>query len=199
MNICIFGGSATWGQEDNQNGGWVNLLRNHLAKSHVYTYNLGISGDTTNEMVFRAAAEAKARKPNLIIFSIGLNDSALMSPNQTPRVPNEKFLANIATLLKITQDLSAPAVFIGPTSVIESKTTPIPWNTVMSYTNSSAKEFDKALKVFCASQNVVSISLVNLLSENDIAPDGLHPNTSGHLKIFQTVKPIVEKLISQDQ
>lgn len=195
MNICIFGGSATWGEDDNINGGWVTLLRNHLAPKHVYTYNLGISGDTTSEMVSRAESEAKMRKPSLIIFSIGLNDSALIAPKQTPRVPLEIFHTNLDKLLNVGQKLDKQVVFIGPTPVIESKTTPIPWDKEKYYTNASAQQFNESLKTFCKSHQATFIDINTILQVSEIANDGLHPNTLGHQKIFETVKPVVETLL----
>ncbi len=195
MNICVFGGSATWGEDDSVNGGWVTLLRNQLAPQRIYTYNLGISGDTTNEMVSRAKSEAKMRKPDVIIFSIGLNDSALIDPEQRPRVSPQKFQDNLTKLLSIGQEFTKHIIFIGPTSVIESKTTPIPWDKEKYYTNASAKQFNESLKTFCTSHQATFISINSLLLSGDIAEDGLHPNTDGHKKIFDTVKSVVQTLL----
>jgi len=195
MIICVFGGSATWGEDDSLNGGWVTLLRNHLSSKHVYTYNLGISGDTTREMVDRAESEAKTRKPDLIIYSIGLNDSALIAPEQKPRVSLVQFQDNLTQLLNIGQKLAKQVLFIGPTSVIESKTTPIPWDKEKYYTNASAEQFNLSLVSFCKSRQVKLISLTNLLQTGAIADDGLHPNTVGHQQIFNAVRPVVEKML----
>ncbi len=198
MNICLFDGSATWGEDDRVNGGWVTLLRNHLAPKHIYTYNLGISGDTTLEMVSRAEAETKMRKPDIIIFSIGLNDSALIAPKHTPRVSLHQFHNNLTSLLSIGQKFTQKVVFIGPTSVIEDKTTPIPWDKEKFYTNASALQFSESLKVFCKSHQLMFISITNVLTPSDIASDGLHPNTAGHQRIFEMVKPVIEKMLSSN-
>lgn len=196
MKICVFGGSTTWGQDDTTHGGWVTLLQLDLAKNNHYLYNLGISGDTTNEMVSRTTSEIKCRKPKLVIFSIGLNDSALIAPELKPRVSKIEFENNISLLLQKAQQLNTQIIFIGPTTVTESKTTPIPWDTTKHYTNSSAINFDRYLEVFCTNNNVDFISLISILKEADISNDGLHPNTSGHHKIYETVKPYIKKVIS---
>lgn len=198
MKICVFGGSATWGEDDSVSGGWVTLLRNHLATKHIYTYNLGISGDTTSEMVSRAEDEAKMRKPDVIIFSIGLNDSALIAPQHTPRVSIDQFHKNLTSLLTIGQIFTQRVIFVGPTSVIEAKTTPITWDKEKFYTNASAQLFNESLKMFCASHQLTFISIANILTPSDIASDGLHPSTEGHQKIYEVVRPVVEKMLSSN-
>jgi lysophospholipase L1-like esterase len=51
--ICVFGDSITWGAYDPERGGWVNRLRNDLEKKEIESYNLGISGDTTADLLKR--------------------------------------------------------------------------------------------------------------------------------------------------
>jgi lysophospholipase L1-like esterase len=137
----------------------------------------------------------QSRKPNLVIFSIGLNDSALITPRMEPRVSIDKFNQNIATLYKKARELDARVVFIGPTTVVENKTTPIPWDTTKHYTVASALAFDNLLKKFCDRNKINFISLTSTLGTDDIAGDGLHPNTSGHEKIYIKIKPHLEKII----
>jgi len=195
MRICVFGGSTTWGEGDLEHAGWVTLLQLDLAKNGHILYNLGISGDTTNEMVERSLSEMKYRKPNLVIYSIGLNDSALIEPELKPRVSPEKFSQNLDSLLKHARNMNAKAIFVGPTTPFENKITPITWDTTKHYTISSAIDFYNYLSNFCKENKGSFISLSNILLENDISNDGLHPNTSGHRKIYETVKPYVEKAV----
>jgi len=75
QTICIFGASSTWGAWDYEKAGWANRLRLFLDSENkdVFTYNLGVSGDTTNKLLKRFNVEAEARQPKIIIFSIGDN------------------------------------------------------------------------------------------------------------------------------
>ena len=76
--ICVFGASITWGAFDDKKGGWVNRLKliNFAQGNCIDIHNLGISGNTTNELLERIDTELFARNPDLIIFSIGANDSS---------------------------------------------------------------------------------------------------------------------------
>ena len=82
-NILVFGASITWGAWDRE-GGWVQRLRNFVDEKNISNpdydrmiYNLGISGDTTENLLSRLENEVKTRlseEETIIIFSIGTND-----------------------------------------------------------------------------------------------------------------------------
>ena len=82
MQIFCFGASITHGYADTQ-GGWPARLREFLWQKDpdgYNFYNLGIPVDeTSREVTARLDNELKVRqgssKPNLVIFSIGTNDS----------------------------------------------------------------------------------------------------------------------------
>ena len=78
-------------------------------------------------------------------------------------------------------------IFIGITSINESKTTPIPWNTDAFYENKDVKKYDQAIKDFCKKNNLPFIEMYGLLDKDDL-DDGLHPNSAGHEKMFKRVK-----------
>jgi lysophospholipase L1-like esterase len=88
--ILVFGDSNTWGAWDREKGGWVNRLRLFLDREgdDVFLYNLGISDNTTQDVLGRFEFETKQRMkedPDLvIIFDIGSNDSQFLTPR--PRV-----------------------------------------------------------------------------------------------------------------
>ena len=95
QNICVFGDSVTWGAWDNK-GGWVSRLRAFIESGNrdYFVYNLGVSGDTTKELLGRFDIEAKARSPNIIIFQIGDNDSIFVKSG-------DKNLVELEVLRKI--------------------------------------------------------------------------------------------------
>lgn len=189
MNILIFGDSITWGAYDPEQGGWATRLRNYFEEkdNDVNVYNLGISGDTTADLLNRVEVEAKSREPNLIIFAIGINDAQFIHSTNGLRVSPDEFQQNLAKLLSIGKKFIDKVVFLGLTRVDEPKTTPIPWNTDKSYTNENIERFDNVIKKFCEDNKLKFIPMENVVSNDDLI-DGLHPNTKGHIKIFERMK-----------
>jgi len=92
-DICIFGASITWGAWDSEKAGWANRLRLFLEANHenAFVYNLGIPGDTTEDVLARLKSEAETREADVIIFSIGTNDSLYNQSKDKPRTTIEKF------------------------------------------------------------------------------------------------------------
>ncbi len=77
--ICIFGDSIIWGAGLPCRVAWVNLLRNYVEIKYggvVELYDLGIDRDTTEDLLKRFDAENRARRPQVIIFAVGTNDSS---------------------------------------------------------------------------------------------------------------------------
>ena len=193
MNICIFGDSITWGAYDPKNGGWVNQLRNYFEAQDkdIDIYNLGISGDSTIDLPCRIEIEAKSREANMIVFAIGVNDAQFIHSTNSNRISDNDFRNNLEKLYRIAKKLTPKIIFIGLTSVDESKTKPIPWNTEKTYTNENIKRLDQIIKTFCSKNNLKFISMNDLLNNDDLV-DGLHPNTQGHIKMLERIKPEIE-------
>jgi len=193
MNICIFGDSITWGAYDPQNGGWVNRLKNYFEEQGEDNdvYNLGVSGDSTTDLFERIEIETKSREANLIIFAIGVNDAQFIHSTNSNRISDGDFESNIKKLFEIAKEFTSKIIFIGLTPVDETKTKPIPWNTDKTYTNERIKKFDQIIENFCLKNNLKFIPINDLLNNDDLI-DGLHPNTQGHIKIFDRVKPEIE-------
>lgn len=195
MNICIFGDSITWGGYDPQNGGWTNILRNYLEENYdeITAYNLGVCADDSSGLLKRLAVESAPRTPDLIILAIGAND-VKHQPEQL--VPFEKFKANIEALLSQASQIAKNVITIGITPVDEALTTPRNKPPYNYRENKDIDECNNILQQASTRYNFTFIPCPSNFSSADLA-DGLHPNTSGHLKIFETIKPIVENIISQ--
>lgn len=188
MNICIFGDSITWGANDYEKGGWAERLKSYCMEKYeeIDVYNLGVSGDNTNDVVRRFEKEAIEREPNLIIFAIGINDSQYVKERDNYRVGEDQFQKNLSYLLDEAKKLTSNIVFLGLTDVDESKTMPIPWGLEEYYDNVSIDSYDKIIRSFCNGYGVPYISMEGVLNDNDLE-DGLHPNSQGHEKMFQKV------------
>jgi len=188
--ICVFGASITWGAFDDEKGGWVERLKTYFWKSDNDFYNLGISGDKSTDLLKRFKAECKAREPNVILISIGINDSQYINDRNNPRTPIGEFKDNIQKLIEIGQAFTGKIIFVGLNPVDESKTMPIPWSPEKYYTNENIQEYNNVVKSICEENNLSFIEIFDNWMKSDyknLLEDGLHPNSKGHKKIFETV------------
>ncbi len=182
--ICVFGDSIVAGSCDADSGGWVNRLTRNIDNS---VYNLGVSGDTSDDVIKRFEIEVQARKPKIIIIAIGINDSSFRKMVDGYYVKAEKYLENLRRILDISKKYSDKIIFNEITKVDEKKTNPIPWNKEAYYKNEDIKKYNIIIKELCSSNNLLFIELYDLLENIDL-DDGLHPNAQGHEKIYNRVK-----------
>jgi lysophospholipase L1-like esterase len=200
-NILVFGASTTFGSSDPEGRGWVGRLGAYVEKRTSYdeiVYNLGVSGDTTADLMKRLEAEAvartRSRKPTIII-SIGTNDAQYLNEPGNMRTPPEAFKNNLQALLDTAKKITGDVVFVGYLPVDEAKTTPIPWSPDKNYTNENVKRYNGMARDVCERNGIRFIELFDVLMGLDykrLLDDGLHPNAEGHQKIFEIVK---ERLI----
>lgn len=201
MDILIFGDSGAYGAWDIK-GGWVQRLREVLDKENVkdlenftLTYNLSISGDTTEDILKRFDTETKAylrgRKARMIIFSVGVNDSRLI--NGKPAVISEQFRKNISDLINEAKKHTARIVFIG-LEVIYPKF--VRWSKTETYNIEDVKEYNNVIKEVCKENKVYFIEIFDKIIKmnyKDLLQDELHYNSEGHKKLFKIIKDFLMK------
>ena len=192
--ICVFGASITWGAFDSEKGGWVNRLKliKFTQGNCINIHNLGISGDTTNNVLARINTELLTRNPNIIIFSIGANDSLYLKNENKNYIDLKKFKKNLNELYKKSKKFTKKIIFTGLTKVDELKVSPIPWSPTKYYDNENIKKYDLVIKNFCKKNNLPFIEMFDLLKNEDLE-DGLHPNSEGHKKMFIRVRDFLIK------
>ena len=194
--ICIFGDSIVWGAVDSL-GGWASRLRSHFEKdSDIEVYNLGISGNTSEDLVKRIEEEAKARNTELIIIAIGANDSAYDSKKKN-KIPLEEYEKNLREILNISRKYADKIILVSPINVDEKRTMPVFWNKEKFLDNKTIENYGKVVKKLASKEKIGFIDLFGSLEDEDLE-DGLHPNSKGHEKIFLKVKDylIENKLIN---
>jgi len=192
-DICIFGASITYGAFDLEKGGWANRLRLYLDE-HDYdgeTYNLGVSGHTTEDLLNRFEDEVKARNTKKIIISIGANDSIHLVKEKRNYVLIENFEKNLELLINKAKKITAEVTFVGLIPVDDSKLDPIPWNKNRIFKNKTVKEYNNKMKEVCQKEDVEFIDIFDDFSiiENyeKLLVDGLHPNSEGHQIMFELI------------
>ena len=198
INILVFGDSITYGAWDKEKSGWVNRLRlaleNDNSNNYYTIFNLGISGDVTENIKDRFDNECKIRfnknDNTIIIFSIGINDSQNIKDED--RVLLGTFRNNVISLINSAKKYTNNILFIGLTKVDESKVTPLPWDKDKCYLNNKIIIFDKELKNICLENDVDYLYIYDLLEVEELF-DGLHPNNVGHQKICDKVKTKISK------
>lgn len=193
MNICIFGDSIAYGAYDPINGGWVNLLRNYFEKKYddVTTYNLGICGENSNDLLKRFINEITPRKSDLIILAIGANDVKHQKENS---VQFDRFEQNINELINQASQFTKKIIILGITPVDEKLTMPRDIPPYNFRENRDITKCNEILKKVAEKEKITFTQIPNNFSEKDLY-DGLHPNTNGHQKIFEKIKPVIEELI----
>ena len=198
--ILVFGASITYGEGDLK-GGWVQRLRSYFDEKGISdpdfdysVYNLGISGDTTEDLLERFEFETLQRfqeEKELIIFSIGHNDSQIFYNSKKTRTPTLQFKENLQKLINIARKFSTKIIFIGLTPVDDLRVDPIPWFPKFSYKNESVKNFNNIIKRVCNKNRIYFIEIFEKWTSIDyknLLEDGVHPNSEGHQKIFEIVR-----------
>jgi lysophospholipase L1-like esterase len=181
MKICIFGDSITEGYYDEEKNGWANRLKAIFSDDEIY--NLGISGDSTEDLLKRFDADIKDKNPEMIVFAIGTNDSVYLPAEKRNYVDFEKFKENLKTLIEKSKLFTNNIVFVGLTPVDESLTKPIPWEIEMHYTNEEIGKYSETIKQICKDEKLKFIDILKDLASIDykgMLSDGLHPNADGH-------------------
>lgn len=199
--ILVFGDSITYGAWDIK-GGWAGRLKALVTEKTIATkqkfyctlHNLGISGNTTTDLLGRVEFETRQRlkekDETIIIFDIGANDAIHDSRGIAWTEP-EKFRKNLEKLVGIARKYSSNIVFIGIVPIDEAKASPVFWDAEVFYSNARLKNYNGIIKTVCAKNNAHFIDIFRKWIKSDykkLLEDGLHPNSKGHKMIFDEVK-----------
>ncbi len=202
VNILVFGDSITWGAWDIE-GGWASRLKKYndskviSSNLEIYNsiYNLGVSGDTSVDLLNRIENEVTSRldqdDDNIVIIAIGTNDSQFSFKENINKVSLEDFRENLLKITEIADRLNVKVVFIGLFPVDDLKVNPIPWKPTYSYSNEQIDKYNRAISKFADTRELTFIELYTQamnLEYRSFLFDGLHPNEAGHLFIFEVIK-----------
>ncbi len=201
--ICIFGDSIAFGSDDLEFGGWQNHLKVWFAKrgKFQHVFNLAISGRTSNDIVKRFKDELLARKNShpdsemLAVVAIPSNNVRFLVIDRKIKmeITEDVFKKNLRKIKMLADKYADKLVFVGITKVVDKKTNP--WylsSNGHSWKNEFIKKYNKILKEFCQKEKIHFIEMFDLLEDEDL-PDGLHPNTEGHKKMFLRIKEFLVK------
>ncbi len=199
LRIIAIGDSLIYGYGDSEGGGWVERLRRKWMESeqdHVL-YNLGVRGDRTIQVHQRLQkewsyrGELRNKYPDVIILSVGVNDSARIGHPQGKNLTNlESFREEINNLLDNAQSL-ASVFFICMIPVDESK---MPFLNCFHYNLRDQYHYKEVTKQACYQRSIPYLDTFDSWMSrgeswrsNKISADGLHPNVQGYASLFNEI------------
>jgi lysophospholipase L1-like esterase len=200
LKVIALGDSLIYGYGDFVGGGWVERLRRQWmspqGEGHIL-YNLGVRGDRVQqvsqrlEQEFNRRGELRNRVPDLILLSVGMNDSArLGKPEGRLYTDFEDFKQQIAHLLDVAQNL-CPVLFIGMTPVNEAE---MPFMGCLYYNHFDQYRYKEATLQACQEKGIPYLDIFDLwLSRGvdwinmQLGEDGLHPNVTGYQNLFADI------------
>lgn len=211
MRILVFGDSIAQGFHDEVAGGWCNRLVTEVIKRGVESgyedersvVNLGISGDTTFDLLKRVKTEAESRilkyptgSYDVALVAIGVNDTQYDMETLVPKFSLKETQTNLEKVIEELQALNMKIVFVGLSSVYESRIQPMSWKPTHGYSNQIIAERNTLIQVLATQNNSTFIDMSEVFEskEETVLPDGIHPNAKGHQMMFERIKAELEKL-----
>lgn len=200
--IIVFGDSITYGQRDLEMGGWVNRLKlalahdNSLVSCHVF--NMGISSQSTTEILARMVRECEGRVQddanNIIVIAAGINDAQIMEGEIVS--DEDKFRSNVRSLIETARTLTDKVVYLGLTPVDGSRTNPITWDRTRIWRNDLVERYDNIISEVCSEMGVRYVYVFDQIdpATND---DGLHPAAAGHAVIAEIMENVLRDYLKK--
>jgi lysophospholipase L1-like esterase len=200
LKVVAMGDSLVYGFGDPVGGGWVEQLRRswmRLDGSGHAIYNLGVRGDGVKQVAqrledeFRSRGELRNRVPDLLILSVGVNDSARLSrPDGRSFTDFDLFWSEMRSLVGTAKRL-CPVLFVGMVPVNEAK---MPFWDCLYYNHADQYRYKEATQLACQELNIPYLDIFSLWLERGddwcrarMLEDGLHPNVTGYQSLLTDI------------
>lgn len=194
--ILVFGDSITYGQRDLEMGGWVNRLKLALAHDSSITschvFNMGISGQSTTEILERLARECKGRilddANNIIVIAAGINDTQTIGGE----IVNDEdaFKANVRNLIETARSFTDKVIYLGLTPVDDSRTNPVTWDRTRVWKSALVENYDNIISEICSEMGVRYVYVYDQI-DPATNEDGLHPSETGHIVLAEIMGNVI--------
>ncbi len=193
LKVIALGDSLVYGYGDPEGGGWVERLRRCWMYSgdtgHVL-YNLGVRGDRVRqvanrlEIEFRHRGELRNRVPDVLILSVGVNDSARIGrPDGRNYTELDIFQKDIAILLDLAQSL-CPVIFVGMVPVDEFQ---MPFLDTFYYNLADQFRYKEATKEACLSRQIPYLDIFDLWMERERIGGGRVCAMMGYIQMWPVI------------
>ncbi|MBD3363338.1 hypothetical protein GF362_06500 [Candidatus Dojkabacteria bacterium] len=198
--VVFIGASSVYGRCDTEEGGFVHRFRMWLESQQLKNtkvYNLGISGNNTNDYLERMSEEIIPRNPRLIIWSLGSNDcKRVEDKNNPPDIFEDLYKKNIKKIIEKSLEI-ADTIFIGVYPIDDSKTTPIQGKDIY-YLLYEVIKYENIAKEICKENEIPYLDIMSKWLKIDynsyLAEDGLHANAKGHAEIYKELRIFLKNL-----
>jgi lysophospholipase L1-like esterase len=197
MRICAFGDSGVLGHLDPDQLGWAGRLQG-LARREgkpVTVYNLGIRGDSSQQVRNRWRAEADARLPSTdsaaLLFSFGVNDATRIDGGG-PRVGVAQSVENFRAIAREAKARAA-TFFVGSFPIGEQNQPSRLGAITMEVRNDWIAAVDAQLKRAAVEEGVPYLSLFEALRDDPdwkaavSEADGVHLSPQAHSRVADMV------------
>ena len=199
--VIVVGDSLVYGYGDSEGGGWVERLRRGCLdpqQSGPIFYNLGIRGDGVAQVAQRLKkefcnrGELRQRTPDLLILSVGVNDSARAGRAKGRLVSDPaRFFQSLEQLLTQSSQL-CPVLFVGMVPVNEAA---MPFANILYFSRADQQHYNQITRQLCEAHQIPYLDLFERWSKESedwvcdrLCSDGIHPNSLGYRTILETVR-----------
>jgi len=185
--ILFFGDSFVAGAGDPTGLGWVGrvVAAAHDAGRPITAYNLGVRGDSSDDVTARFEAELAARTGNAtasygVVLSFGANDMLVV--DNRLRVPPGRSVGNLNRLIDLAQAAGHGVLVVGPPPVGEPEE------------DERIRELSSQFAHAVTHRNLRYAESVRVLSAHGVwrseagANDGSHPAAGGYAALAEIVR-----------
>jgi lysophospholipase L1-like esterase len=166
--------------------------------------NLGIDGQTSEQVLYRLRSYLNIDTPNLLIVEVGINELKIIGVDKglAPSIVNN-YYENLESLLEICKDSRVELVLINifPFGNIE-LTRRLVWN---RYVGQTILEANQKIQSYCDGIQVHYFDAYTILSSNgrtvnrEYQEDFLHLNELGYEVLSRELLPIVNNIMTNLQ
>ncbi|VVB76412.1 GDSL-like Lipase/Acylhydrolase family protein [Candidatus Tiddalikarchaeum anstoanum] len=202
--ILVFGDSIIFGKGDDGNNGWVGRLKKELESENDSNavFNLGISGNSTKDLLKRIEVECEARIKNkpehkyVIIIGVGANDSKKTEGVDVTTF--DEFTENIKKICETARKFTKNVIFMGLMPFDERFTHPYKTSV---FTIEKVKKYNDFIMGYCKDNKIFFIDMFEHFIKTDYKKlfyDGIHPNTEGYDLMYERIKKILIPYLNKD-
>jgi acyl-CoA thioesterase-1 len=214
LKIFFFGDSICFGQGVDVSKGWVSKVAQSLGKSSskmgvdTAVFNPSINGNTTRMALERMPHDIQTQEPDLVIIQFGMNDANYWDSDRGhPRVSPLAFVANLKEIINRAFNSGARQVILH-TNHISGRNKVNMTHTSLTYQQSNeyyntlirnvAKELNGRVLLNDLEKAFFNYIRAGKGQVSDLLlPDLLHLSEKGHELYFETVCPLVTKVVEE--